>query len=197
MPRLELEDFLLGRDAYAAVRDQERNRILPLRRSRRLHVGENVTLEFENEATLHFQVQEMIYAEGVTRESAALEEIATYRRLLPTTTSLTATMFLEFPDPATVREDLDQLHGIQDRVSLQVGTSSFRAKDLPPPDEANSDQTYSVHFLQFDIDQAHRPALADLLSPASVRIDHPNYQVEVEIPAELRAQLLKDLSPPN
>jgi hypothetical protein len=194
--RLELDQITLDRDSYAAVRADVRKRMLPIRRSRRVQLGELIALEFESEETLHYQVQEMVYAENITTESGAGEEIETYRRLLPTTGSVSATLFLEFPEPATVREDLDGVAGIQHLIRLEVGEHVIHAIDVPPPDEANLEQTYSVHFVRFDIPEEERDALANLTLTASLSVAHPKFHASVPVPAELRAQLIADLAAP-
>ena len=118
MSRLELDQITLDRDSYAAVRADARKRMLAIRRSRRVQLGQLIALEFENEDTLHYQVQEMVYAENITTRSGAGEEIETYRRLLPTPRSISATLFLEFADLATVHRDLD---GVQHLIRLHAG----------------------------------------------------------------------------
>ena len=194
MSRLELDQINLDRDSYAAVRADARKRMLAIRRSRRVQLGELIALEFENEDTLHYQVQEMVHAENITTGSGASEEIETYRRLLPTPRSVSATLFLEFSDVATVHKDLDGVAGIQHRIALRVGGDVIAAVDVPPPDEANEEQTYSVHFVRFDITEGQREALANLSVPASLSVAHPKFQAIVPLPAELRAQLIADLS---
>ena len=196
MTRLELDQITLDRDSYTAVRADARRRMLAIRRSRRVQLGKLIALEFENEETLHYQVQEMVYAENITTGSGAAEEIETYRRLLPTAKSVSATLFLEFGDPATVRGDLDDVAGIQHLIRLQVGDDVIAAVDVPPPDEANEEQTYSVHFVRFDITQEQREALANLIVPASLSVEHPKFQAAVPVPADLRAQLIVDLAAP-
>ena len=196
MSRLELDQITLDRDAYTEVRAEERKRMLAIRRSRRVQLGTLIALEFENEDTLHYQVQEMVYAENITTGSGALEEIETYRRLLPTTRSVSATLFLEFTDLATVHGDLDGVAGIQHLLRLRVGDDLIVGVDVPPPDEANEEQTYSVHFIRFDITEAQREALGHLTVPANLSVEHPGYQASVPVPAELRAQLITDLAAP-
>jgi hypothetical protein len=197
VPRLELDQITLNRDGYAAVRGHARQRMLAIRRSRRVQLGQLIALEFENEDTLHYQVQEMVYAENIATSSGVGEEIETYRRLLPTTRSVSATLFLEFGDLATVHSDLDGVAGIQHLIRLHMGDSIVAAVDVPPPDEANEDQTYSVHFVRFDITEEQREALANLTVPASLSVDHPKFQASVPVPAELRAQLIVDLVVPE
>jgi Protein of unknown function (DUF3501) len=194
--RLELDQINLDRDNYSGLRPQARKRMLAIRRSRRVQLGELVALEFENEETLHYQVQEMVYAENITTGSGAGQEIATYQRLLPTTSSVSATLFLEFTDLDTVHADLDAVTGIQHLIHLQVGDDVIAALDVPPPDEANEQQTYSVHFIRFDINRKQREALANLSVPANLTVAHPTFKATVPVPAELRAQLIVDLAAP-
>ena len=196
MPRLELDQITLDRDSYAAVRADARKRMLAIRRSRRVQLGQLMVLEFENEDTLHYQVQEMVYAENITTGSGAGQEIQTYRRLLPTTRSVSATLFLEFTDVVTVHGELAGVAGIQHLIRLRVGDDVIAAVDVPPPDEANQEQTYSVHFVRFDITNGQRESLANLSVPASLSVQHPNFQAAVPLSAELRAQLIADLAAP-
>ena len=196
MPRLELDQITLDRDSYAAVRADARKRMLAIRRSRRVQLGQLMVLEFENEDTLHYQVQEMVYAENITTGSGAGQEIQTYRRLLPTTRSVSATLFLEFTDVVTVHGDLDGVAGNQHLIRLRVGDEVIAGVDVPPPDEANEEQTYSVHFVRFDITNGQRESLANLSVPASLSVQHPNFQAAVPLSAELRAQLIADLAAP-
>lgn len=196
MSLLELDQITLDRDRYAAVRTETRARMLEIRRSRRVQLGTLIALEFENTDTLRYQVQEMVYAENITTESGAAEEIETYRRLLPTPRSVSATLFLEFTDLSTVHADLDGVSGIQHLIRLRVGDDLIAAVDVPPPDEANEEQTYSVHFIRFDLTQGQSKALANLAVPASLSVEHPTFQAAVPVPAELRAQLIVDLAVP-
>lgn len=190
---LSIDQLVLDRDRYAAMRPEERKRMVAIRRSRRVQVGARVALEFENEETLRYQVQEMIFAEGITKESAAAEEIAIYSRLVPTAGSVSATLFLEFGDVDTVKAELDGLTGIQHMITLQVGDTTITGIDVPPPDEANDKQTYSVHFIRFELDDEQRQGLANLTVPVQLSVSHAKYQASAPLPADLRAQLIADL----
>lgn len=194
MSLLELDQITLDRDRYAEVRADARRRMVAIRRSRRVQLGDLVALEFENEDTLHYQVQEMVYAENITTAAGAGEELETYRRLVPTHRSVSATLFLEFGDPATVRADLDAVAGIQHLIRLRVGDDVISGVDVPPPDEANTEQTYSVHFVRFDLTEGQREALANLSLPVSLSVEHPRFEASVPVPADLRAQLTADLA---
>jgi len=95
-----------------------------------------------------------------------------------------------------VHGDLDGVAGIQHLIRLQVGDDVIAGVDVPPPDEANEQQTYSVHFVRFDVTEGQRDALANLAVPASLSVEHPKFQASVPVPAELRAQLFVDLAAP-
>ncbi len=59
MKRLALED-ILDREKYAGLLPSYRAAVIDYKRSRRLAVGEDITLLFEDRETLRFQVQEMV-----------------------------------------------------------------------------------------------------------------------------------------
>lgn len=192
--RLDLSALILDRRAYHPFRTGRRAAITPIKRARRVPVGDKLMFEFENEQTLAYQVQEMLYAENIASEIAAQHELDTYARLLPTENSVCATMFVELTDPATVREDLDQLDGVHQAIHLEIGDMVIPAEDVPPPDEGESERTYSVHFLRFVINAHARALLADLTVPAALTVDHPRYQASGRLRAEVREQLLTDLA---
>jgi len=192
MRDLDVSALVLDPEAYADRRKDELSRLVPIRRARRVIVGPLVSFEFENAETLLHQVQEMVFAERVRQESAAAEELATYRRLLPSQDGFCATMFVELRESASARRDLNELDGLQNSVRLQVGDAVIVGEDVPPDDP--DETTYSVHFLRFAVDADQRRVLGDLTQPAVLRIEHPKYEAEAPLPAELRAQLLADLS---
>lgn len=193
MSELSIDQLVLDRAEYALMRDAERQRILPVRKLRRVQVGKVLSLDFENADTLRYQVQQMIFVEGASTEASVAEQLSIYSRLLPTDHSIAATMFLALTDQATFRADLAALTHIQESIALQIGASFSIAEDVPPPDEVDTDRTFSVHFLRFYFDGAQRAALGDLTTRAVLRVDHPKYQGSTELSAGLRGELIKDL----
>jgi len=189
---LSTEGFELSPEAYAAVRQVRRTNAITLRRARRVRLGEVVMLEFENADTLFYQAQEMLYVERVTDPTAAAAEVAVYERLLPTATTLTATMFVEIDDPNRIRAELERLEGLHEAIRLEVGGRSCRARDVTPPDEGPSNRTVSVHFLAFDLDE---DVLAELRAGSTARLvaDHPAYQASAQLEPQLISTLLGDL----
>lgn len=193
MVHLDVAELILDRKQYAAQRAERRGALIPVRRRRRLRLGERLLLEFENEQTLTYQVQEMVYVENISDESAAMEEVDAYRRLLPTNKSVAATLFLEFTDTETVRQELARLDGVHRMIELTLGSHTTTAEDVPPPDEGDAEHTYSVHFLRFTFDDEMRGKLPDLRTPATLSVAHPRYSATAELPPELRAELARDL----
>lgn len=189
---LSVSDLVLDRAAYQAARPGRRAEAIALRSGRRLHVGDLVTLEVENVDTLRYQAQEMLYAEGITSESAAAEELSAYERLLPGPTSFAATLMVEVPDADRVKEELVRLQGLHDSVGLRVGGSRYPARDVPPPDEPPSERTFSVHFLRFELDEEGVAALA-AGTEAHVVVEHPAYTASTPLPAALAQALVAEM----
>jgi hypothetical protein len=194
-PTLSVESIVTDQAAYAAEAPKLRARIRELRRLRRVRLGDQVALEFENAETLHYQVQEMVYAEGLTAEADVRHEVETYARLLPGSHELVATFFVELDDVGAVRRELARLAGAHRAVGIEVGGHLVRGVEIPGPDEDEpSEATVSVHFLRFRFDDEARDAFRDPSVPASLTIDHPRYADTVAIPDATRRSLLADLT---
>jgi hypothetical protein len=192
---LSRDALVLDPRAYAEQRGAARDRMIPLRRGRRLRLGDVVAVEFENAETLTYQVQEMLFTEGITDETEVAREIEAYSRLLPSSHDLTATLFIELDDAKTVREELARLNGLQHSLRIEVGGSVVPAAEVPDPDQDGADgRTYSVHFLRFHFDDDARDAFRDPDVPAVLVVDHPEYVDEVPIEGATRRSLLADLA---
>ena len=195
MPTLSRDALVLDLGSYAEQRPAARNRMIPLRRGRRLRLGDQLVLEFENADTLTYQVQEMLFIEGVTDEAEVEHELAAYSRLLPSSHELAATLFIELDEVGEVREELRRLTGVQHSIRIEVGGEQAPAVELPGPDEDGpSEETYSVHFLRFRFSDAARDAFRDPSSPARLVVDHPAYADDVAIEGDARTSLLADLA---
>ena len=198
MSTLSRDALVLDLEQYAVQRPAFRDRMIPLRRGRRLRLGDQLVLEFENVDTLTYQVQEMLFTEGITDEREVAGELAAYSRLLPGSHELTATLFVELDDPATVRDELDRLKGVQHAIRIEVAGEQVRGVELPGPDEDGpADETYSVHFLKFRFGDAARDAFRDPTVPALLVVDHPEYADDTPLEGEARKSLLADLSLPR
>jgi len=185
---------LLSLEAYARQRDAFRARVIEHKRHRSVSLGEHVTLLFEDELTIRYQVQEMLRIERIFEEEGIQHELQVYNPLVPDGGNLKATMLIEYPDPAERQRALARLRGVEDRVWVQVAdharVHAIADEDLEREDEH---KTSAVHFLRFELDPAMRGALRGGARLA-LGIDHPQYQAAVDAAPEVRAALAADLS---
>lgn len=192
---LSVDDLVLDRGKYAERRSADRDRMIPLRRQRRLRLGDQFVCEFENAETLRYQVQEMIYAEGISDRSEAAAEVDAYSRMLPNSHELCCTLFIELEDVSTVRAELETLEGIQHALRIEVGDQQVAGRELPGLDEETAPgRTASVHFLRFTFDDEQRDAFRDPSVAARLVVDHPAYSDDTPIEGPVRLSLLADLA---
>ena len=183
-------DSLLTLEAYAKERSAFRARVLAHKRNRIVHVGPHVTLLFEDELTIRYQIQEMLRIEKTFDESGIQQEVDAYNPLVPDGSNLKATMLLEYEDADARHAALAQLRGIEDHVFMRVAgfpvVQAIADEDL---DRENDDKTSAVHFVRFELTPAMIAAFkAD--TPVALSIDHPNYQAEVAMISPLVQETL-------
>ncbi len=187
-------ETLLSLEQYSEKRDEFRQAVMAHKRDRRLELGTNATLYFEDNMTMQYQVQEMLRIERIFEAEGIQEELDAYNPLIPDGSNWKATFMVEFPDVEERRAMLTRLVGIEDKVWLQVGEGERIApiadEDL---DRADDDKTSAVHFLRFELTTEDVQALRNG-APLAAGIDHEVYRVEIRPVAEnVRASLLKDL----
>jgi len=183
-------DSLLTLEAYAKERSAFRARVLAHKRNRIVHLGPHVTLLFEDELTIRYQIQEMLRIEKTFDESGIQQEVDAYNPLVPDGSNLKATMLLEYEDADARHAALAQLRGIEDHVFMRVaGFPVVRAVADEDLDRENDDKTSAVHFVRFELTPAMIAAFkAD--TPVALSIDHPNYQAEVAMISPLVQETL-------
>jgi hypothetical protein len=194
MTHFSADELVLDRATYGERRAAERDRMIPLRRDRRLRLGDMLVCEFENAETLRYQVQEMVYAEGISDPTEAAAEVEAYARMLPSSHALSCTLLLELPDVRTVRAELARLNGVQSALRIDVGGEVVLGSELPGLDDHGPAETASVHFLRFTFTDEQRDAFRDPSAPAALVVDHPEYADEVPITGPARLSLLADLT---
>src|SRR6478735_45821 len=173
-------DTLMTLEAYAKARKDFRARVLAHKKDRTVALGEHLTLIFEDELTIRYQVQEMLRVERIFEEEGIRDELAAYDPLIPDGSNWKATMLIEYPDVAERRTMLAALRGIEDRVWVQVARHQ-RVYALADEDMAreNDEKTSSVHFLRFEL---NAPVIAAMHvgSPLAVGVDHPLYSAVID-----------------
>ena len=188
-------DSLLTLEAYAKIRKSSRPEAIAHRKRRSVHLGEHVTLQFEDEQTIRRQIQEMLHIEKIFDEEGIAGEIEAYGPLVPDGSNWKATMLIEYPDPHERKRELARLIGIEDRLFVEVeGHARVYAIADEDLERENDEKTSSVHFVRFEFSDAQRQAIR---AGAAVKLgcDHRNYPAHVQIPAETLAALAGDLRP--
>jgi hypothetical protein len=194
MPQLSIDD-LMSLETYARSRKDFRAKVIAHKKPRSVTLGPNVTLLFEDELTIRYQIQEMLRTERIFEEEGILDELSAYNPLIPDGSNWKATMLIEYPDPAERARELARLKGVEDRVWVQVeGSARVYAIADEDLDRENEQKTSSVHFLRFELDAAMVSA-AKAGAAIAMGIDHPVYQATLEEVADAtRNSLVCDLA---
>lgn len=187
-------DDLFSLEQYAEARPAFREKVLAHKKNRRLDLGTNAALYFEDRLTMQYQVQEMLRIERIFEAAGINEELEAYNPLIPDGSNWKATFMVEFPEVAERRAMLQQLVGIENRVYAHVAdfgrVFAVADEDLERADE---EKTSAVHFLRFELPPEQVAALKSGAGLAA-GIEHPNYRVEVNpVPDNIRRSLLADL----
>ncbi|HWR77958.1 MAG TPA: DUF3501 family protein [Thiobacillus sp.] len=194
MPQITRES-LMSLEGYAKARPAMRAEVMAHKKNRMVELGDHITLIFEDEKTMRYQIQEMLRAERTFEESGIQDELNAYNPLVPDGTNWKATMMIQYSDPDERKVALAKLKGIEERVWVQVAD---QAKVFAIADEdmerENEEKTSAVHFLRFELD-ATSVAAAKAGSPIRMGIDLEAYTVGSTTLAEnTRAALVLDLA---
>jgi hypothetical protein len=186
---------LLSLEDYAKQRPEIRAEAMRLKRIRSVFIGPNMTLQFENEATIRYQVQEMLRIEKTFEEDGIMDELEAYNPLIPDGTNLKCTQMIEFPDEEERKVKLAELVDVENRTYIQIqGFDRVYAIADEDLERANSEKTSSVHFSRFEfaVDM-----IAAIKNGAAIAMgsDHPNYNYRVdEIDPETQGSLMEDFA---
>jgi hypothetical protein len=186
-------DSLLSLEAYAKLRKSEKPKIIEHRKLRTVHLGEHVSVQFEDETTIRRQIQEMLHIEKIFDEEGIQGELEAYLPLVPDGSNWKATMLIEFPDVHERKRELARLIGVEDRLFVEVeGHARVYAIADEDLDRETAEKTSAVHFVRFEFPPATREAIR---AGAAVKLgcDHTNYPAHVAIAPETLASLAGDL----
>ena len=183
--------------AYERVRDAMRARVIERKRNRRVAVGDNITMLFENRDTVLFQIQEMVRTERIVHDDKVQDEVDAYNALIPDAGELSATLFIEIPELSRmpqdeVRRTVNRFQGLdKDGVWLVIGDERVPARF--EGGHSKEEKMAAVHYLRFALPERARAALRDPARTARLVIDHPNYKAEAALAAAVRDELIADL----
>ncbi|NBP45959.1 MAG: DUF3501 family protein [Betaproteobacteria bacterium] len=186
-------DNLMSLEAYSKYRKAHKADIIAHRRLRTVALGEHMTLQFESELSIRYQIQEMLRIEKIFEEEGIQSEIDAYAPLVPEGRNWKVTQLLEYPDINERRRELAKLIGVEDRTFVEIeGHPRVYAIADEDLDRETEDKTSSVHFLRFEL----TPAMcASVKAGASLKVgcDHTHYPAHVMVSPETLASLASDL----
>ncbi|PKO61614.1 MAG: DUF3501 domain-containing protein [Betaproteobacteria bacterium HGW-Betaproteobacteria-18] len=187
-------DSLMSLEAYSKWRKLNKPAVMAHRKLRNVHLGEHMTLQFESETTIRYQIQEMLRIEKIFEEDGIQQEIDAYAALVPSGGNWTATVMLEYPDVSERKRELARLIGVEDHLFVEVeGQKRVYAIADEDMDRENDEKTSAVHFARFEL----TPAMcAAVKAGAAVKIgcDHTHYPAHVTVADDTLASLASDLT---
>ncbi len=188
-------DSLMSLEVYAKKRAEFRKEVIEHKKHRTIHLGNHMTLLFEDEMTLRYQVQEMLRIEKIFEEDGIQSELDAYNPLCPDGSNFKATMLIEYVNVTERKAALAKLIGVEDRLFVQVeGQPRVYAIADEDLDRENDEKTSAVHFVRFELTADMKQALKGG-AQMMIGCDHPNYPVHLEeLPQETLSALLKDLA---
>ncbi|MCA3020265.1 MAG: DUF3501 family protein [Rhodocyclaceae bacterium] len=186
-------DSLMTLEAYAKARPEFRAKAIAHKKLRSVHIGDHVTLLFEDELTCRYQIQEMLRIEKTFEEQGILDELEAYNPLIPGGRDFRATMMIEYGDEAERRVALTKLKGIERKTWVQVeGAKKVYAIADEDLERENETKTSAVHFMRFPLTEEMAAALKYGVT-LQMGVDHPQYTAAVDVNAQTRNALVKDL----
>jgi hypothetical protein len=194
MKKLSRED-LYSLEEYSEMRDEYRKKIIAHKENRRLELGANILLMFEDRLIIQYQVQEMLKAEKIFDAAGIEEELGAYNPLIPDGTNWKATMLIQYSDVEERQQKLTQLIGIEDKIWMQVdGFDKVYAIADEDLERDNAEKTSAVHFMRYELDD-DMIAAVKAGAAISAGVEHQNYQAVVSpIADNLRDSLAADLA---
>jgi len=192
MKKIRYED-LLSLEGYSKKRDEIRANAMAHKAKRRLSIGENAFLYFEDTTTMHYQVQEMLRIEKIFESSEIEQELETYNPLIPDGDNWKATFMLQYDDIPTRRIALTKLLDIEDKIWVEVeGNERLFGIANEDLNRKDPEKTSSVHFMRFQL-PADAALAVKMGAEIKFGIDHDNYKHDVVVSENVRASLAEDL----
>jgi hypothetical protein len=178
--RTELLDWV----TWSERRDAQLGRVMAAKALRRVHIGDYLTLLFENADTIRYQIQEMMRVERMAREADIRHELDTYNELIGQGGELGCTLLVEIEDAGERDEKLRRWRDLPARVYARLANGE-RVAARPDPRQIAEERLSSVQYVKF-------PTGGEV--PVAVGTDLPELAAETELSSAQRAALQQDLS---
>jgi len=185
-------DDLWSLEEYSQVREEFKPAAAAHRKLRQVSIGDHMTISFEDQFTVKYQIQEMLLIEKTFTAEGIQDELDAYNPLIPTGTNLKATLYIEYSDPTERAQRLKDLKRVEDRVFIKVGNyQAVYAIADEDMDRSNLDKTSAVHFLRFELTEPMITALRHGVN-LDVGVNHPAYPVIATVSDQTRDALVQD-----
>jgi len=179
---------------YEKVRNDYRSELMDYKKKRRISLGPNITITFENRKTMKFQIQEMMRAERMVHDNQIQEEIDVYNSLLPLVNGLSATLFIEVTDEAQIRPVLNQFIGLTEGKAIYFEIEDQKIYAEFETGREKSNKISSVHYIQFDLDEKNMTDFLNDGIAVAITIDYNDYQCSEILTKTMRSSLIEDLT---
>lgn len=196
MKKIELKD-IRNIAEYEKVRESMRADIIALKKNRRVELGPNLSLVFENRETVLFQIHEMVRTERLVDDRKIQDEIDAYQNLVPGVDELSATLFIEIPGIAEMphdkaREAVNFFQGFDEGgIALQAGAE--RSVAVFETGFSNDEKMAAVQYLKFAISAAMRAAIVSGVAELRLSADNGRYKASVVLAESVRNEFRRDL----
>lgn len=187
-------DTLMNIIEYEKVRHKYRQDIIAYKQNRRISLGPNVMLTFENEKTLTFQIQEIMRAERLVHDEQIQEEVDVYNTIMPPENGLSATLFIEVVEEAKIRPVLNKFIGLTDHQTLYLDINGEKVYAEFEQGREEENKISSVHYVQFLFSNEQKNNFTDSESETKLGIDYIDYKYTETVPDGLQRSLCEDLS---
>ena len=187
-------DDLWSLEEYAGRRAEFRQQVLAHKKLRQVALGAHATLYFEDQLTMHYQVQEMLRIERIFEAAEIEEELEAYNPLIPDGSNWKATFMIEYGDVEERKVALATMGGIEQTVWVRVGESGEKILAITNEDmeRTRDEKAAAVHFMRFELGAQEVAALKSGES-LFMGIDHASLPGTYEVAADQRAALIADL----
>jgi hypothetical protein len=181
--RLVQRQDIVDYQTYEDDREASRSKILEVKRPRRIHLGQYLTFLFENRETLAYQIQEIMRAEQIVRESAIQHEIEVYNQMLGQEGELGCALLIEIAEAEDRKPLLMRWLGLESTIYLRLedGTKVYATYD---PGQVGEDRISAVQYLRFGVGGQ---------APVAIGTDFEELAQEIELTPEQRQALAADL----
>ncbi len=180
-------------EEYATKRPDYRKQVMAHKKHRKIALGPNANLYFEDRLTIQYQIQEMLRIEKVFEAHGIEEELEAYNPLIPDGKNWKATFMIEYEDPEIRASQLSKMIGIEDLVWVQVeGHDKVWCISNEDLERTTSEKTASVHFMRFELNDEMINSLKGG-EKLSMGVEHSIYTYHIELDDDARNSLVNDL----